>query len=631
MAKRLQYRRLLMLLLVLLAAFAGLGYRLVELQVLRHDELLVRAQQNTQREFFYEPRRGDIVDCKGNILATSISVKMVCADPSLLGGYQADVAHVIAPLLQMKEGDLLQRLAPKIRQNDRGETVTNSYVRLKDKVSVETWAAIQGAMSNLSFGVDEKKLPPSQKLFFRSLRNSAIFAEEYPMRVYPNQSLASHVLGFAATGERQIDEHLLFGIQGKDGIEMMLDSKLSGVPGWRITETDVRGREMVTLREQDVEPREGLTAVLTLDSVIQHILESALADAMEKHTPISACGLVIRPKTGEILAMATCPDFDPNNPGGASADARRNRIITDIMEPGSTFKVVVISGALNEQAVTLDDVFDCERGHFAFAGRVLHDHEAYGPLSVKSIITKSSNIGAAKVGIKMGEQKVFDYMKAFGFGERTGLPLPGEVRGIVNPLKTWSKVSIAQIPMGHGVAVTRLQMAMAMCAIANNGRLMRPMLVNRLEDQNGNVVARYSPQMVRQVVAERTSKRMIEALKTVVGPEGTAPKAAMERYTVAGKTGTAQKVEGGTYVHNKYVSSFIGFFPADNPELCISIVFDEPKEGYYGGMVAGPVFKQIAERAATYLNIPPDIPEPTTLSTVANEQDRLANNTARNP
>ena len=620
-----------MLLLVLLAAFAGLGYRLVELQVLRHDELSVRAQQNTQREFFYEPRRGDIVDCKGNILATSISVKMVCADPSLLGGYQADVAHVIAPLLQMKEGDLLQRLAPKIRQNDRGETVTNSYVRLKDKVPVETWVAIRGAMSNLSFGVDEKKLPPSQKLFFRSLRNSAIFAEEYPMRVYPNQSLASHVLGFAATGERQIDEHLLFEIQGKDGIEMMLDSKLSGVPGWRITETDVRGREMVTLREQDVEPREGLTAVLTLDSVIQHILESALADAMEKHTPISACGLVIRPKTGEILAMATCPDFDPNDPGGASADARRNRIITDIMEPGSTFKVVVISGALNEQAVTLDDVFDCEHGHFAFAGRVLHDHEAYGPLSVKSIITKSSNIGAAKVGIKMGEQKVFDYMKAFGFGERTGLPLPGEVRGIVNPLKTWSKVSIAQIPMGHGVAVTRLQMAMAMCAIANNGRLMRPMLVNRLEDQNGNVVAKYSPQMVRQVVTDRTSKRMIEALKTVVGPEGTAPKAAMERYTVAGKTGTAQKVEGGTYVHNKYVSSFIGFFPADNPELCIAVVFDDPKEGYYGGMVAGPVFKQIAERAATYLNIPPDIPEPATLSTGANEQDRLANNTAHNP
>jgi cell division protein FtsI/penicillin-binding protein 2 len=209
----------------------------------------------------------------------------------------------------------------------------------------------------------------------------------------------------------------------------------------------------------------------------------------------------------------------------------------------------------------------------------------------------------------MGESRLYDYISNYGFGARTGLPLPGEVGGISRPVKSWSKVSVAQIPMGQGIAVTRLQMLMAMSAIANNGVLMRPMLVNRLEDGDGNVVVRYSPQPVRRTIDESAAKLTVEALKTVVSPDGTAPKAALEHYTVAGKTGTAQKVENGQYVHNKYVSSFIGFFPADNPELCISVVLDESKEGYYGGQVAGPVFKDIAERAANYLNIKPDIEE----------------------
>jgi cell division protein FtsI/penicillin-binding protein 2 len=227
-------------------------------------------------------------------------------------------------------------------------------------------------------------------------------------------------------------------------------------------------------------------------------------------------------------------------------------------------------------------------------------------LSVEQIITKSSNIGAAKVGIKMGEDRLYDYISTYGFGARTGLPLPGEAAGIVHSLKNWSKVSVAQIPMGQGVSVTRLQMMMAMCAIANDGVLMRPMLVSRLEDGDGKTVVSYSPQSVRRTVDDSAARQMVEALKTVVSPDGTAPKAAMEHYTVAGKTGTAEKVEGGVYVR-KYVASFIGFFPADNPELCISIVLDEPKEGYYGGQVAGPVFKAVAEGAASYLNIKPDI------------------------
>jgi cell division protein FtsI/penicillin-binding protein 2 len=395
-------------------------------------------------------------------------------------------------------------------------------------------------------------------------------------------------------------------IVGAEGIEHNFDSQLTGVAGWRVTETDRAKREMVSQREQSIEPRNGLNVVLTIDGVVQHYVETALAEAVQKHSPVSASAIVVRPRTGEILAMATYPNFDPNNPGVFSADARRNRVIADMVEPGSTFKIVVVSGALNEQVVKLTDQFDCEHGHFLFAGKELHDHESYGILSVENIITKSSNIGAAKIGIKMGDSKLYQYAHDFGIGQRTGIPLLGEVGGVLHPLKNWNKLSISRIPMGHEVAVTPLQMVMAMSAIANDGWLMRPMLVSRLEDDKGNVVAQYSPQRVRQVISGNADKEIIQALKTVVTHEGTAEKAALEHYTVAGKTGTAQKAEHGVYVSGKYFSSFIGFFPADNPELCISVVMDEPKDGYYGGQVAAPAFKQIAESAANYLNIRPD-------------------------
>lgn len=635
MAKRLQYRRLLLLAILLGAAFAGLGYRLVDLQVLRHDELRAKAAQNTEREIFREPRRGDILDAMGNLLATSVFVKTVCADPVLVGNRQAEVARALAPLLQTGESELHQRLLPRLRQNGKGETVTNRYVVLKHKVPVETWEKIRAGMSQLSFGVDEKKLSKAQQAFFRDLRAKAIFTDpvDDQQRVYPNQTLAAHVLGFVGMDERDVGGRRVLETSGKEGIESALNAKLSGVRGWRVTEKDRRGRELVALRDQDVEPRDGLNVVLTIDSVMQHIVESALAAAMEQYAPISISGMVVRPRTGEVLAMATLPDFDPNNPGSASPDARRNRVIADVVEPGSTFKIVVVSGALNDHAVKLTDVFDCEHGHFAFGGRVLHDHESYGVMSVQDIITKSSNIGAAKIGIHLGENRLYDYIREYGFGMPTGILLPGEVGGILHPTKEWTKVSIAQIPMGHGVAVTRLQMIMAMCAIANRGVLMRPVLVDRLEDRDGNVVVKYYPQRVRQILTEPAAKLMVTALKTVVSPEGTAPKAALEQYSVAGKTGTAQKAGVGGYLPGKYISSFMGFFPADDPELCISIVMDEPKRGYYGGQIAAPVFKQIAERAANYVNIRPDREdnksEPTNSIVTAPERRPVKNVLAR--
>ena len=609
MAKQLQYRRLVLLALLLGVAFAGLGYRLVDLQVLRYEELSAKARENTRREFLLEPRRGDVLDAKGNILATSVFVKTVCADPALIGNRQAEVARTIAPLLQVSENELSQRLAPRLGRNAQGTIITNHYVVLKRKVPVETWQKVQAAMTNLSFGLDEKKLPRAEQAFYRDLRRGAIYAEKLDdqQRVYPNQALAAHVLGYVGMDERELDGRRLLETSGRDGIERWFDAQLAGVCGWRLTETDRPGREVVPLREQDVEPHDGLNVVLTIDSVVQHMVESALAEAMDKHSPISISAIAVRPRTGEILAMATLPNFDPNNPGNASEDARRNRVIADLAEPGSTFKIVVVSGALNDGVVRLSDTFDCEHGHFYFAGRMLHDHESYGVLSVENIITKSSNIGAAKIGIKMGESRLYDYIRNYGFGTPTGLPLQGEIGGIVHPVKKWSKLSIARIPMGQGVAVTGLQMMMAMCAIANKGVLMRPMIVDRLEDHDHQVKAKYSPQRVRQVISEAAAEQMVTALKTVVSPEGTAAKAALAHYTVAGKTGTAQKSGGPAgYLPGKYFASFVGFFPADRPEVCISVMMDEPKQGYYGGQITAPVFKQIAEKVANYLNIRPE-------------------------
>jgi cell division protein FtsI/penicillin-binding protein 2 len=394
-----------------------------------------------------------------------------------------------------------------------------------------------------------------------------------------------------------------------NGIELEFNTNLCGVRGWRHTELDKGQREIVGFRDEDVEPRDGLNVVLTLDAGLQAIVEEALSAGMSQlNNPISISCVMVRPRTGEVLAMANCPTFNPNHPGASSMDALRNRVISDNHEPGSTFKVVVVSGALNESVVTLNDVFFCENGHFEYADKPLHDHAAYGDLPVWEIIEKSSNIGAAKIGIKLGEERLHQYMRDFGFGSRTGIFLPGEVYGSVPPVKSWTKISIARIPMGQGIEVTPLQMVMAMSAIANRGLLMQPMIVDRLSDSDGRVVVKYKPQAVRQIARPAAMAQMVEALKTVVTKEGTAPKARMDHYTVAGKTGTAQKVENGRYLEDKFFSSFIGFFPADNPELCIAVYIDEPPKGdHFGGAAAGPIFKTIAERSASYLNLKPDI------------------------
>jgi cell division protein FtsI/penicillin-binding protein 2 len=287
-----------------------------------------------------------------------------------------------------------------------------------------------------------------------------------------------------------------------------------------------------------------------------------------------------------------------------------------VAEPGSTFKIVVCSGALNEGIVSLTDQFDCENGAFMYAGRILHDAHPYGVLNVEEILFHSSNIGAAKVGLRMGPARLAEYIHRYGFGHKTDIALPGEVSGIAHPLARWNSLSITRIPMGHEIAVTPLQMLMALNTIANGGMRMKPMIVKSIVDQDGTPVLQYEPQQVGQIISPRTCMLMTTALRKVVGPDGTAPKAGVPGFDVAGKTGTAQKVENGQYVR-KYYSSFIGFFPASDPQISILVSLDDPSGGaFYGGSVAGPVFREVAEKVAEYLGIEPQTPQ-TPLAEVA--------------
>ncbi len=605
------YRWLWGCIIILTAAFILLSEKLVELQIFKYEEYRELAEANTQRKYIFPATRGQIKDSRGNVFAMSVPVKTICADPSLLGNYYPEIARILAPILKMDQSELTERLAPRVRINESGQVITNRYVVLKRKVPIETYEQIRNVMKSLSFGIDEKKLTLSQKLFYKNIRESAIFADKVDdqLRVYPNGRLAAHILGYVGMENRSAYGIEYIDTVGVAGIEKIFHQQLCGIPGWRVTEKDRRNREIVNYRTEDVQPTDGANVVLTIDAFLQYILEKELYEAFVKQKPLSVAGIIVRPKTGEILAMGVYPNFDPNNPGESPDDYRRNRLIEDVHEPGSTFKVVVVAGAVNEKRARLTDVINCENGRFVYCGRVLRDHgNGHQSLTVEEILEMSSNIGAAKVGMLLGEPLLYDYIRRFGFGQRTGISLPGEIFGIVHPVKKWNKTTILSIPMGHEIAVTPLQVVMAISAIANNGVLMKPMLIDRLEDKDGNLMSKYQPMSVREVISPETAKLISQAMRRVTSSKhGTAQRAALELYTVSGKTGTAEKPGPGGYQFDKNFSTFVGFFPSESPELCIGIFIDEPKESHLGGVVCAPVFKNVATQAANYLSITPDI------------------------
>lgn len=591
----------------LVLALLGLAARLYVLQVQRHEEFRALASSLTRESTVREPWRGDIRDVNGNPLATSRPVKRLCADPSLIRDRQYDVARALAPILGRSEAELMERLKITTRVDTNGVVRTNKFVDLKFEATLDQWTQVTQAMAQVRFEGDEAVLPKKEKRFWQTLRQRAVFGLDSQRRNYPNGKLASHVVGVVGITNYTLHDTWIRELIGLEGIEASFNKQLSGVRGIRITEKDRHNREIVRFRGQNAEPMAGLNVVLTVDLVLQKILEAELAEAAAKVHPDNAMGIIVRPRTGEILAMANSETFDPNDLSASTVQQRRNHIIHDFYEPGSTFKVVSLSAALNEKVARLSDVFDCEHGNWHYGGLVLTDHEHYGAIPLETVFAKSSNIGIAKMALRMSDTTFHRYVRAFGFASRSGIELPGEVMGRVRDPKFWHKTSLTRIPIGYEVAASPLQMVMAVAAVANQGSLMQPHVVKRLVDNEGRTVVEYSPAKVRDVIPPSVAKQVVQAMKTVVSTNGSGVKAILENYTVAGKTGTAWKWNTTTSRYDKrYYSSFIGFFPADAPEICISIVMDDPQSGVYGGQVSAPVFRKVAEQAAHYLKIVPD-------------------------
>lgn len=613
-----QNQRLFLMGLLLLIAFCGLGYRLVDLQVYRHEELLAAAKGNSSRTELLIPRRGDIYDARGNLLSTSLPAKTIFADPVFIGNYQANVAKAIAPLIGMTEWDLYHKLQPKVftRTNEDGslKVVTNRYVVLARKVPLDRWREIRDRMNKLEFG-DESRLNKKQRAFFRDLRRMAINADvvEDTIRVYPNRELSAHVLGYVSSRDITVNDRMAKEVVGMDGIERAFNTRLTGTPGWRETETDRRRREIATKRLKEVPATDGLNVHLTIDARLQHVVEQKLAEVMDRFSPVSATAILVRPRTGEILAMANVPTFDPNRPGEIPDDRedyRKNRAIMDAYPPGSTFKMVSIAAGLEEKVVGFNEEIWCEKGLWKWRrARPLKEYRyhQYENMTISKILAKSSNIGTSKIAVRMSAEKFENYLRGFGFGSKSDIDLVGESCGMLRSRRSWGDDDRTRIPIGQGITVTPLQITMAVSAIANGGYLMRPLVVDRLEDPDGNVVARYSPNLIRQVISEGTARQMTEALKTVVSPIGTGKNAMMKYYSVAGKTGTSDIPKNGSFTHGQNLASFIGFLPASEPELVISVFVNEPRGGGTGGRCAAPTFKEIALTAANYLNLKPDL------------------------
>ncbi|MBF0494742.1 MAG: penicillin-binding protein 2 [Candidatus Omnitrophica bacterium] len=409
-------------------------------------------------------------------------------------------------------------------------------------------------------------------------------------RIYPNCSLAAHVLGFAGVDNR-----------GLEGIELYYDDKLKGEAGYQKFIKDARSNPVFMDYNDIVFPQNGLNIVLTIDTVIQFIVEEELKKMVDESGAKSGYGIIMDPNTGRILAMANYPTFDLNNFGAAEGDIKKNSCVTDMFEPGSVFKIVTASAALNEGLCDLDDTFFCENGNWPTSGRILHDVHPYGKLTFKEVIAKSSNIGSVKIGMKVGENKMYTYMKKFGFGENTGVDLPGETPGIVRHPRDWSRSDITTIPIGQGVAVTPIQLLAAVSVIANNGYLMRPFIIDKIMSADGFEIVSNSPGIKWQVVNAKTCRKMKDILEAVV-LIGTGKKAFSEKYTMCGKTGTAQVANPGKgYYADRYNASFVGFAPKDKPQIAFAVIAKEPRGVHFGGSIAGPAVKNIVERVLDYM------------------------------
>src|SRR5882762_1209809 len=453
--------------------FSVFSFRLIYLQMIKHDQYagLAAEKHVIKQPIFAE--RGTILDANNEVLAHNVPVETVVADTSRLNDVDATV-DLVSSELQIPRGELSGKL-----HTDR------RYIVLKREVAKANADSLR------------------QKLRAKNLRG--IYFEQDATRIYPNGVMLCHVIGFTD-----------FDHKGIQGVEGSLDEYLHGQDGYRYIEHNRAGQEIVLYRGQERAPRNGYQVHLTVDLNLQNIVENEIDAAVREYSPQKATIILMRPQTGEILAMANRPHFDLNQRNTARPEQMKNRAIIDMMEPGSTFKIVTAAAALNEKKVRPDTTIFCENGAWTYGGRVLHDHKAYGELSVRDILVKSSNIGAAKLALCVGDQKFYEYIRRFGFGERTGVELPGEINGMIRPPQSWSKISITRIPMGHEVGVTPLQMTLAMATIANGGKLITPRIVKSIMTEEGKTVTTFSPAVVRQVIAPETARQISNALRGVV-------------------------------------------------------------------------------------------------------------------
>jgi cell division protein FtsI/penicillin-binding protein 2 len=563
----------------LVGVFSLFSVRLIYLQVIQHDEYAALAAEKHVHKQVIHARRGTIRGCHGEPLAENERVYDVVASGSRVRD-PAALAQAIAGQLEMDPGELQGKLKAVLART-MAEKKEQSKV-LKKGVSETVFQNIKRITK------DDRKL-------------DGIYFDVDFDRVYPNGSLLAQVVGYLDAGHAP-----------RLGVERSMDDFLKGTDGYRYLEEDRKGHELVQYRGMESDAKDGCDVKLTIDLALQNIIESELDAACDQYRPKMAAAVMMRPQTGEILAIASRPTFDCNDPRKSTPDQQKDRPIVDMIEPGSTFKIVVTSAALEEKVATPNTSIYCENGAYSYAGHILHDAHPMGILTLHQVLAKSSNIGAAKLAIQLGKDRYYQYIRRYGFGETTGIPLPGEIAGLVNPPYRWSDLDITRVPMGQSVAVTPLQMVTAMSAIANGGVLMKPMIISEIDDPNGRQVVAYSPVQVRRVISTGTAAKIVSALKDVVCKGGTAPEAAVPGFAVAGKTGTAQKIDPrGGYMEGRYVVSFVGFMPADAPKFTLLVVIDDPqtKRGEaFGGTVAGPVFAKMAKRAADYLELEPAVP-----------------------
>ncbi|MGI6550268.1 MAG: stage V sporulation protein D [Syntrophomonadales bacterium] len=555
-------KRIASLFFVFVAVICILAGRFFWLQVVRGDELAERALDNRMRDITVKAKRGILYDRNGRELAISISTDSVYAVPAEIrrSKKEREIARKLAEILEMDEDKIYERITRQV-----------SFIWVKRQVDFET----------------------SQKL--RELDLDGIGLSEESRRFYPKGKLACHILGISG-----IDN------TGLDGIDLYYDDIIGGTDGRILIEHDAWGREIPEATHRYVPPVDGSDLVLTIDETIQYILERELDKAVELRQPKAACGIVMDPKTGEILAMASRPSFDPNSYNDYPASNRRNFAVNDAYEPGSTMKVTTAAAAMEEGVVKSGDRFFCP-GSIKVANRSIScaGGTSHGSMDFNGVVEHSCNVGFINMGLKLGLENYYRYLNAFGFGQKTGIDIPGEAKGITVPKSRATQVDLATMSFGQANAVTPIQLITAASAIANGGTLMKPHLLKQVLTPDGEVKSSVTPTKVRQVISKETADELCLVLEGVV-QNGSGRNAYVEGYRVAGKTGTAQKIApGGGYMSNEYVASFLGIAPANDPRLVCLVVIDAPQGyPYYGGWVAAPVVREVMADSLRYLEVP---------------------------